>query len=150
MGDMLVVVDQDKQILLSNKRFDDFCHDQYGEKSGILKFIMQKLASSQSNELTHFSVSTGQERFVHWTKTSLADANGNIRGDIYVGSDETEQRSLESHVKVLTHAMDEATVSIIISDITRRPTSNIRKQSLEELTGYSREIIGVTAVDAGR
>ena len=25
MGDMLVVVDQDKQILLSNKRFDDFC-----------------------------------------------------------------------------------------------------------------------------
>ncbi|WP_334036605.1 MULTISPECIES: ATP-binding protein [Alteromonas] len=144
MGDMLVVVDQDKQILLSNKRFDDFCHDQYGEKNGILKFIMQKLASSQSNELTHFSVSTGQERFVHWTKTSLADANGNIRGDIYVGSDETEQRSLESHVKVLTHAMDEATVSIIISDIKRVGQPIIYVNSaFEELTGYSREeIIG--------
>ena len=144
MGDMLVVVDQDKQILLSNKRFDDFCNDQYGEKNGILKFIMKKLASSQSSELTHFSVSTGQERYVHWTKTSLADANGNIRGDIYVGSDETEQRSLESHVKVLTHAMDEATVSIIISDIKRvgQPVIYVNS-AFEELTGYSREeIIG--------
>ena len=144
MGDMLVVVDQNQEVLLSNKRFDDFCDDQYGEKQGILKFIMQKLGATQSNELKHFSVSTGQERFVRWTKTSLADANGNIRGDIFVGSDETEQRSLESHVKVLTHAMDEATVSIIISDIKRVGQPIIYANSaFEELTGYTREeIIG--------
>ncbi|MBT3133961.1 response regulator [Alteromonas sp. ALT199] len=144
MGDMLVVVDQMQEIVISNKRFDEFCNDQYGEKNGILKFILQKLASSRSRELTHFSVSTGQERFINWTKTSLADANGNIRGDIYVGSDETEQRSLESHVKVLNHAMDEATVSIIISDIKRVGQPIIYVNSaFEELTGYSREeIIG--------
>ena len=47
MGDMLVVVDQNQEVLLSNKRFDDFCDDQYGEKQGILKFIMQKLGATQ-------------------------------------------------------------------------------------------------------
>ncbi|WP_394221710.1 ATP-binding protein [Alteromonas gracilis] len=144
MGDMLVVVDHDKQILLSNKRFDDFCNDQYGEKNGILKYIIQKLALVDNDELTHFSVKTGQERFIHWTKTSLADANGNVRGNIYVGSDETEQRSLESHVKVLTHAMDEATVSIIISDIKRvgQPVIYVNS-AFEELTGYTaKEMIG--------
>ncbi|GFD99081.1 hypothetical protein KUL156_16740 [Alteromonas sp. KUL156] len=144
MGDMLVVVDQNKNILLSNKRFDDFCENQYGDKKSILKSITQKLASVQSNELRHFSMKEGKELYIRWTKTSLSDANGNIRGDIYVGSDETEQRSLESHVKVLTHAMDEATVSIIISDIKRigQPVIYVNN-AFEALTGFTRdEIIG--------
>ena len=144
MGDMLVVVDQSQKILIANKRFESFCSDQYGEKNAILKLIIQKLAAKQSNELTHFSVKTGQERYIRWTKTSLADANGNIRGDIYVGSDITEQRALESHVKILTHAMDEATVSIIISDVKRVGQPIIYVNSaFEELTGYERsEVIG--------
>ncbi|GFD78044.1 hypothetical protein KUL118_09060 [Tenacibaculum sp. KUL118] len=144
MGDMLVVVDQNKNILLSNKRFDDFCENQYGDKKSILKSITQKLASVQNNELRHFSMKEGKELYIQWTKTSLSDANGNIRGDIYVGSDETEQRSLESHVKVLTHAMDEATVSIIISDIKRigQPVIYVNN-AFEALTGFTRdEIIG--------
>ncbi|WP_334050932.1 ATP-binding protein [Alteromonas gracilis] len=144
MGDMLVVVDQNNDILLSNKRFDDFCDSQYGDKKSILKSITHKLASVQNKELKHFSVKEGKELYIQWTKTSLWDANGNIRGDIFVGSDETEQRSLESHVKVLTHAMDEATVSIIISDVKRVGQPIIYVNSaFEELTGYKRsEIIG--------
>lgn len=144
MGDMLVVVDQNNDILLSNKRFDDFCDSQYGDKKSILKSITHKLASVQNKELRHFSVKEGKELYIQWTKTSLWDANGNIRGDIFVGSDETEQRSLESHVKVLTHAMDEATVSIIISDVKRVGQPIIYVNSaFEELTGYKRsEIIG--------
>ena len=144
MGDMLVVVDQNNDILLSNKRFDDFCDSQYGDKKSILKSITHKLASVQNKELRHFSVKEGKELYIQWTKTSLWDANGNIRGDIFVGSDETEQRSLESHVKVLTHAMDEATVSIIISDIKRigQPVIYVNN-AFEALTGFTRdEIIG--------
>ena len=144
MGDMLVVVDQNQEILIANKRFESFCNDQYGEKNAILKLIVQKLAAKQSDELTHFSVKTGQERYISWTKASLADANGNIRGDIFVGSDVTEQRTLESHVNVLTHAMDEATVSIIISDVKRvgQPVIYVNS-AFEELTGYKRgEMIG--------
>ena len=144
MGDMLVVVDQNQEILISNKRFDIFCDDQYGEKSAILKLIVRKLATQLSDELTHFSMNSGKERFIRWTKASLADVNGNIRGDIYVGSDVTEQRALESHVNVLTHAMDEATVSIIISDVKRVGQPIIYVNSaFEELTGYKRsEMIG--------
>ena len=144
MGDMLVVVDQQQEILISNKRFDTFCDDQYGEKNSILKLIVRKLAAKQSDELTHFSVASGKERYIRWTKASLADVKGNIRGDIYVGSDVTEQRALESHINILTHAMDEATVSIIISDVKRVGQPIIYVNSaFEELTGYKRsEIIG--------
>lgn len=144
MGDMLVVVDQKQEILISNKRFDAFCDDQYGEKNSTLKMIVRKLASKQSDELTHFSVASGKERYIRWTKASLADVKGNIRGDIYVGSDVTEQRALESHINILTHAMDEATVSIIISDVKRVGQPIIYVNSaFEELTGYKRsEIIG--------
>ncbi|MDY6978036.1 MAG: ATP-binding protein, partial [Pseudomonadota bacterium] len=128
----------------SNKRFDAFCDDQYGEKNSILKMIVRKLAAKQSDELTHFSVASGKERYIRWTKASLADVKGNIRGDIYVGSDVTEQRALESHINILTHAMDEATVSIIISDVKRVGQPIIYVNSaFEELTGYKRsEIIG--------
>ncbi|WP_412725103.1 ATP-binding protein [Alteromonas sp. D210916BOD_24] len=144
MGDMLLVVDQNHHIILSNKRFDDFCAEQYDEKPAIVKFITRNFISKNRAELTHFSKETGTEKYICWTKTSLVDVNGNLRGTIFVGSDETEQRSLESHVQVLNHAMDEATVSIIISDIKRvgQPVMYVNS-AFENLTGYSKnEIIG--------
>lgn len=144
MGDMLLVVDKNDVVLLSNKRFDKFCEDQYGEMSDIARFIVQRLSDDTSNELTHFSLATGKDRFIRWTKAKLTDSFGNERGTMYVGSDETERRSLESNVQILTHAMDEATVSIIISDVTRvgQPVIYVNS-AFEALTGYDRdEIIG--------
>ena len=144
MGDMLLVVDKNNAVLLSNKRFDQFCEDQYVERSDIVKFIVQRLSSDTSNELTHFSLATGKDRFIRWTKATLTDSFGDERGTMYIGSDETERRSLESNVQILTHAMDEATVSIIISDITRvgQPVIYVNS-AFEALTGYKREeIIG--------
>lgn len=144
MGDMLLVVDKNNAVLLSNKRFDQFCEDQYVERSDIVKFIVQRLSSDTSNELTHFSLTTGKDRFIRWTKATLTDSFGDERGTMYIGSDETERRSLESNVQILTHAMDEATVSIIISDITRvgQPVIYVNS-AFEALTGYKREeIIG--------
>lgn len=144
MGDMLLVVDKNNAVLLSNKRFDQFCEDQYVERSDIVKFIVQRLSNDTSNELTHFSLTTGKDRFIRWTKATLTDSFGDERGTMYIGSDETERRSLESNVQILTHAMDEATVSIIISDITRvgQPVIYVNS-AFEALTGYKREeIIG--------
>mgnify|MGYP003884676943 CR=1 FL=1 len=144
MGDMLVVVDKSNNVLLSNKRFEDFCEDQLTEKSNILQFIVQRLSDVTTSELTHFSIATGKSRYIQWTKAALNDSYGNERGTMYVGTDETERRSLESNVQILTHAMDEATVSIIISDITRvgQPVIYVNS-AFEALTGYDRhEIIG--------
>ncbi len=144
MGDMLLVVDKNNAVLLSNKRFDQFCEDQYGEMSDIARFIVQRLSEDTSSELTHFSLATGKDRFIRWTKATLNDSFGDERGTMYIGSDETERRSLESNVQILTHAMDEATVSIIISDITRvgQPVIYVNS-AFEALTGYNREeIIG--------
>lgn len=140
MGDMLLVIDQSHNIILSNKRFDDFCAEQYDEKSAIVKFITRKLTAENSAELTHFSKDTGSEKYICWTKTSLVDVNGNLRGTIFVGSDETEQRSLESHVQVLKHAIDEATLPIVISDIKRvgQPVIYVNS-AFELLTGYSKD-----------
>lgn len=143
MGDMLVVIDQEGQIMLSNKRFDSFCDGQRKTKPELLERIDLALSSSQAIELTHLSESN-EQLFVRWTKTSLVDVNGINRGTIYVGGDETKQRSLESNVQILSHAIDEATVSIIISDI-RQPGQPVIyvNSAFEELTGYKKdEIIG--------
>ena len=144
MGDMLVVVDTNNKVILSNRRFDAFCNDQLGELDGTIKHILTKLANKQVGELKHFSVKDGQERLIRWVSTPLKDANHNIRGAIFVGADITAQRSLESHVQVLNHAINEATVSIIIADIRQKGQPVIYvNNAFCELTGYNKdEIIG--------
>ena len=143
MGDMLIVVDKSDNIIVSNKRFEHFCENQKETNTDVLQRVTQALSSNTESELTHTSISN-EKRYVRWTKTSLLDANGSIRGTIYVGGDETERRSLESNIKILSHAIDEATVSIIISDITKPGQPVIYVNSaFEELTGYPKEeIIG--------
>lgn len=144
MGDMLVVVDTANAVILSNRRFEAFCADQYGEVEGTVKFVVNKLNNKASDELKHFSIQDGHEKQIRWGKTALKDANENVRGSIFVGLDITTQRSLESHVQILNHAMDEATVSIVISDVRRTGQPIIyTNHAFSELTGYSREeIIG--------
>lgn len=143
MGDMLVVVDKRDNIIVSNKRFERFCENQRESNIEILQRVTEALTSSEASELTHTS-DTDEKRYIRWTKTSLLDANSSTRGTIYVGSDETERRSLESNIKILSHAIDEATVSIIISDVKKAGQPVIYVNSaFEELTGYSKEeIIG--------
>ncbi|ALM91711.1 MULTISPECIES: ATP-binding protein [Alteromonas] len=144
MGDMLLVVDDKHRVMLSNKRFDAFCEDQYGEREGTVKYILNKLINKSSGELKHFSVEDGLEKHIKWTNTPLEDANHNIKGAIFVGVDYSTQRSLESHVQILNHAMDEATVSIVISDIKRTGQPIIYvNNAFHRLTGHSKEdIIG--------
>jgi len=144
MGDMLLVVDNNHNVLLSNRRFSEFCHDQYGELEGTVRYIINKLINKPRGELKHFSIEDGQEKHIRWANTALTDANHKVRGAIFVGADITAQRSLESHVQVLSHAIDEATVSIVISDIRRtgQPVIYVNN-AFTALTGYDKsEIIG--------
>ncbi|MDO6565602.1 ATP-binding protein [Alteromonas sp. 1_MG-2023] len=144
MGDMLLVVDENHRVMLSNKRFDAFCEDQYGEREGTVKYILNKLVNKSAGELKHFSVGDGLEKQIKWTNTPLEDANHNVKGAIFVGVDVSSQRSLESHVQILSHAMDEATVSIIIADIKRSGQPIIYvNNAFSRLTGHNKEdIIG--------
>ena len=144
MGDMLVVVDTNNNVILSNRRFEAFCRDQHGDLEGTIRYILNKLANKPVGELKHFSVKDGQESVIRWANTPLKDANHNIRGAIFVGADITAQRSLESHVQVLNHAINEATVSIIIADIRKEGQPVIYvNQAFSDLTGYDKsEITG--------
>lgn len=144
MGDMLVVVDTSNNILLSNRRFDGFCKQQNNGLDGTVANIVNRLTSKSSVELAHQAVQSGEERFIRWNKTALEDANSHVRGRIFVGVDITNQRALESDVKILSHAIDEATVSIVIADIRKANQPIVySNHAFSRLTGYARdEVIG--------
>ena len=144
IGDMLFVVDERNNVLLCNKRYSNFCDSLECSHDDTLQFILQRLSSKQSDELTHFAKSDNGKAYIRWTKTSLIDSHGTSQGSIYVGSDVTQRRTLESNVKILNHAIEEATVSIIISNVTKSDQPVVYVNSaFEALTGYKKEeIIG--------
>lgn len=144
IGDLLVVVDSSNKILLRNRRFDKFSQQQSEAVETTVAYVVDRLEHEASVELAHFASTPDKQRFIRWSKTALKDANGKVRGSIYIGVDNTSQRALESNVKILSHAIDEATVSIVIADI-RLPDQPIvySNHAFSRLTGYAQdEVIG--------
>lgn len=144
MGDMLFVVDTHNRVILSNKQFDSFCEKQYSEIEGTIGYIIKQMRNRTEAELKHFLSGEKNERRIQWSNTALEDTNNTIRGTIFVGTDITEQRTLESHVQILRHAINESTVSIIIADIESAAQPIIyANKAFSRLTGYDKEdIIG--------
>ncbi|NDV89660.1 response regulator [Alteromonas sp. 345S023] len=144
IGDLLVVVDTSNQVLLSNRQFDRFSRQQNDAVELTVEYVVDRLKLDTSVELAHLSSTTGKQRFIRWSKTALEDANGKVRGSIYIGVDNTSHRALESNVKILSHAIDEATVSIVIADILRPDQPIVySNNAFSRLTGYAQEeVIG--------
>lgn len=141
MGDMLLVVDNSQTVLLCNRQFDALC-DTYSEgHDATIARLITKLHGKSKGELK-YTDSKGEASRILWRVQPLLDENNVEKGKIYVGADVTEQKALESRIKILTSAIDEATVSIVISDIKSKGQPVIYANgAFADLTGYSREEI---------
>ncbi len=141
MGDMLLVVDNEQKVLMCNRQFDVFCETYAEGHDATINRLIRKLQGRAQGELK-YTDSDGIASRVLWRIQPLLDEDGVEKGKIYVGADVTEQKALERRVKILTSAIDEATVSIVISDIKSEGQPVIyANDAFADLTGYSTEEI---------
>ncbi|MDB2330285.1 ATP-binding protein [Alteromonas sp.] len=144
MGDKLFVIDKHRNKLLENRSFEQFLNEAKTHSNDVAEQLLEAGAEQEAKELSYYSVSDAESRIIRWSASALKNSAHEVKGTIFVGTDVTAQRSLESHVKVLTHAIEKAEVSIVISDITRvgQPIIYVNR-AFTALTGYEKdEIIG--------
>lgn len=144
MGDKLFVIDKHRHKLLENRSFEQFLNEAKTHSNDVAEQLLEAGAEQEAKELSYYSISDAESRIIRWSVSALKNSAHEVKGTIFVGTDVTAQRSLESHVKVLTHAIEKAEVSIVISDITRvgQPIIYVN-HAFTALTGYEKdEIIG--------
>ncbi|MCU7553162.1 ATP-binding protein [Alteromonas sp. ASW11-19] len=144
LGEMLLVADERYDTLLSNQRLKRFCQQHNIDESQFAKDLHPHLISTSVTELHYPAQKNEKDMRIAWSAIPLLDSNHNRTGTIYVGEDMTRQRSLESHVKLLNQAIDEATVATVITDIQSHDHPVVYvNQAFQKLTGYRPdEIIG--------
>ena len=144
MGDKLFVIDKHRHKLLENHSFKQFLKEAKTDSNDVAEQLLEAGTEQEAKELSHYSATDAENRIIRWSASALKNSAHVVKGTIFVGTDVTAQRSLESHVKVLTHAIEKAEVSIVISDITRvgQPIVYVNN-AFTDLTGYEKhEIIG--------
>ena len=144
MGDKLFVIDKHRNTLLENHSFKKFIDEAKTHSNVMAEQLLDAVDEQEAKELSYYSALDAENKIIRWSASALRDSSRVVKGTIFVGTDVTAQRSLESHVKVLTHAIEKAEVSIVISDITQvgQPIIYVNN-AFTDLTGYEKdEIIG--------
>ncbi len=140
LHEMLLVCDNHHSKLLSNQCLNNFCEKQTLNEDDLGSSLAAQLTDNIPAELRYSGSALAGDTRIKWTALALIDSRSDRAGTIYVGQDITAQRSLESHVKLLSQAIDEATVGIVIADI-QHPDQPIiyANQAFENMTGYDRQ-----------
>jgi PAS domain S-box-containing protein len=144
MGDKLFVIDKHRNKLLENRSFEQFLDETRTHSNDVAEQLLDVVTEQEAKELSYYSLLDAENRIIRWSASALKNTSHVVKGTIFVGTDVTAQRSLESHIKVLTHAIEKAEVSIVISDMTRvgQPIIYVNN-AFTNLTGYEKdEIIG--------
>ncbi len=83
----------------------------------------------------------GERRWFLTSKVPLQDEKGQIIGLLGMGTDVTERRQAEQHLRQLSHAVEQSPASVVITDTAGRIEYVNRK--FTELTGYAPdEVLG--------
>lgn len=144
MNEMLLVSDRANATLLTNRSMRAFC-GQYNvcqEEFGIA--LSEQVSTEAAVELRYVNRRDSTETQISWSAVPLIDRNGFTTGTIFVGNDVSAQRSMEKHINLLSHAIDEATVGIVIANILDPAQPIIyANQAFETITGYApHDILG--------
>lgn len=140
MREILVVLSDDGDIILSNMSYAEFANQTHLHTWQITELFDSK---SDFAEATYKTIDSGSACIL-WRRVPFVDGTGEIVGKVYVGEDVTQKRALESDLLMKNTAMDEATVSIVISDVSlpNCPLIYVNK-AFTALTGYqSEDVIG--------
>jgi diguanylate cyclase (GGDEF)-like protein/PAS domain S-box-containing protein len=105
--------------------------------------LCQKLVTDIQTSSSAYSIVTkdGRERDIEWYEKKLKDADGNVVGVLAVGQDITERKWADAQIRMLSQAIEQSPVSVVIAD----PEANIQyvNNTFEQVTGYCAvEVIG--------
>ncbi|MFS1703088.1 ATP-binding protein [Alteromonas sp. AMM-1] len=144
MEEILVVVNNDDQIILSNSAFTHFTEHYEQTFDDILKNVLHPAVRTAKKLQLSYQKGTGEQLHVSWNTSPMLNDEGEFIGHILVGENITQRVILEKDVLIRTRAMNEATVSIVISDINQPGNPLIYvNTAFEKLTGYSKtEVLG--------
>lgn len=144
MSELLLVVDNRENVLLTNQAFNQFTRKFELSGQSILKSIPDNAKSSLAPIKMVYSHADQEPMHVRWSTSLMQNDLGEIVGYILVGENITQQVELEQNLVIRNRAMDEATVSIVLADITQpnQPLVYVNN-AFEKLTGYGKsEVIG--------
>lgn len=144
MEEMLMVVNNDKQRLLSNSAFTHFLEHYQQSLDDIIENVLHLAIRTDKKLQLSYQKPSGETLHVSWNASPMLNTEGEFIGHILVGENITQRVILEKDVLIRTRAMNEATVSIVISDVTQPGNPLIYVNSaFEKLTGYRKaEVIG--------
>ncbi len=142
----LIVVDINHETLIANQASRDFMNRARLDNDSLKLLVddLKRFASSETEkerfEAKYTDSETSDSLFVSWYATPLIDNTGTKIGLVIVGEDQTRRKYLESQLLLKTQAVDRASTSILISDITQPDEPIIyTNKACEELTGYKVE-----------
>ncbi len=143
--EFMVVADNSGKIILLNDACEQFMQSVDLSGYDLLELLddlsKNENAESISNTERRYQQPNSEEpRVIHWYVTPLLDNQGRTSGQVLVGEDLTLRRSLESALLLKTQAVDRASTSILIADISQpgEPIIYINEACVA-LTGYSRD-----------
>lgn len=139
--EFLMVVDKDNHTILSNNACRQFMLTSKISGEAIVALITDDANAQVSGERLErrYEIPSSEQCItVSWYVTPLIDAEGKFRGNVIVGEDVSKQKQLQEELQLKTQAVDRASTSILISDITAPDEPIIYvNNACEALTGYS-------------
>ena len=152
LGEVLLVLDAHKNIILNNNSFTQLCNSIGAEMPQELSKIIPEQYLTVAAENSNFNMryqlsgesSSKHSIILQWNASHYRDNQGEILGVILVGKDVSLANQLESELLIKNQAIDEAQTSIIIIDAVQSKNPIIyANKAFCKLTGYSLdEIIG--------
>ncbi|WP_100642937.1 ATP-binding protein [Alteromonas facilis] len=145
MLEFVVVVDNDGKFILLNDACDKFMQNSDVMGHDLLALIDELNIGEDethvnSTERRYFSSIGHSTKVIRWYVCPLKDNQEQVTGTVLVGEDLTLRKNLETELLLKTQAVDRASTSILISDITQpnEPIIYVNK-ACETLTGYKSE-----------
>jgi len=152
LGEMLLVLDEQHNLMLNNQSFSLFCQDIGFSIPEDLPIILPEkflnIEGKNSNfEIQYFLTTSETDDnviTVQWSSSHYIDNQGNIIGYIFVGVDVSLAKQLEVDLQVKNQAIDSAQTSIVIANAEKKELPIIyANKAFCKLSGYSiDEVLG--------
>ena len=138
LEELLVVLDTNNTLVICNHRYERVA-EHYGLDGAELQRISTYLSQNSTTlDAIYTDASIPRKITIKWALLPFLNAQKEVIGTILVGNDVSQQRDLESRNRLMTHAMESATVSISIADTTRAKMPIVYVNDFfSKLSGYS-------------
>lgn len=139
LEELLVVLDKNDNVLMANRPYRDNAQT-LGFDHHMLSHLKNEVSENSSTIDKSYMNQYQQEVMIKWELLPFSDQNKNVIGSILIGNNVTERRKLESMNRLMSHAMQSATVAIGIAEFSANRLAIVYVNAyFTRLTGYALE-----------